>query len=147
MSVGLTHTFAVTITNKVYSWHNLDNSAVVALVEGLEQVPAIVDIKSGNAQTIILSSDHKVYRVEHPTETEKPCKAEQMKKLNNIVLIAGNLAHFLALEREDIPPLKEWNSAKVAEWFTGIGLEDCANLIKYKNITGEIILNADEDYM
>ena len=59
-----------------------------------------------------------------------------MKKLNNIVLISSGVSHFMALERQDIPPISEWDHIKVREWFLKIGLGGCANLIKYKQING-----------
>lgn len=42
--------------------------------------------------------------------------------------------------------ISNWNHVKVAEWFNKIGLGDCSNIIKYKQINGQTILNADSDY-
>lgn len=50
--------------------------------------------------------------------------------------ISGCSTHFLALERNDIPSLAEWDFEQVMEWFTKIGLGASSNVIKYKQING-----------
>ena len=68
-----------------------------------------------------------------------PFKAVQIKKLQNIVKIAANCGHLLALERNDTQPLSEWTPEQVSSWFTAIGFGDCTGVIKYQKINGEII--------
>jgi len=72
-------------------------------------------------------------------EMTEPLKAVQVKKLSNVIKISANCNHFLALERNDTKPLREWTSEQVAEWICKIGLSDCQNLIKYQKISGEQI--------
>jgi hypothetical protein len=55
-----------------------------------------------------------VYKIDHPQDKEQPFKAEKISKLKNIVRIASSFTHFLALGREEIPPLKMWTHIQVA---------------------------------
>ena len=96
-------------------------------------------MKSGNFQTLLLTNTGCVYKIDHPVpkegfltnEIETPLKLVQIKRLQDIVKISANCNHFLALERKDVAPLKEWGSEKVYQWVTAIGMGECANIIRY----------------
>lgn len=105
--MGLSHSFAVTETNQVYCWVQHDSHMQPQKVDKVEG--NIVDIKSSNNQTIFMTEEQIVYKIEHANGQVKNLKAEPIKKLKNIVQIASSPLHFMMLQREDIKPLEEWD--------------------------------------
>lgn len=117
MSVGFVHAFAVTATNKVFSWvpqpsvpPTAEHPNLPLQVIGINAGTQIIDIRSGNFQTILLTSDHLVLKIDHPAlsygpevfpEQQMPFKALHIKRLVNIQLISACCGHLLALERDD----------------------------------------------
>ena len=63
-------------------------------------------------------------------------QAVPIKKLSSIVKIAANCGHMLALERDDIEPLCEWDHERVLKWMIKIGFPECSNIVKYNKING-----------
>eukprot|EP00347_Sterkiella_histriomuscorum_P002508 403367880 len=149
VSVGLWCSFAVTESNKIYNWQQgfITEDHVPVLVQNIQENLNIIDIKSTNFETIFLTKNGEVYKIEHPLDYQLPIKAEQKKKLQNIIQISSSYVHLIALQRQDTKPIKDWDSLQVAEWFNQIGLSGCCNIIKFKKIDGEQILKADEEFL
>jgi alpha-tubulin suppressor-like RCC1 family protein len=85
VSVGYQHAFCVTKDNKVWSWvpqtlAEAEHRHFVEPIEvqGLPLNSQIVDIKSGSFQTIILTGNHQVFRIEHPLPTDAGITQETM---------------------------------------------------------------------
>ena len=76
VSVGFSHGFAITESNEVYTWivqPKQDNEFIKHRsfkVEGIPINTNFIDIKSGNFQTIILSENGFVYKIDHPVPKE-----------------------------------------------------------------------------
>lgn len=108
-------------------------------VKGIKVGTVITDIKSASFQTVILTGDKTLFKIEHPQvnnpeivpEMQMPFTTLPIKKLTNIVKISACYGHMLALERADTEPLSKWGPEKVSTWFHSIGLGDCCNVIKY----------------
>ena len=147
VSVGFSHGFALTECNQIFSWimqpkqDNLQFKHKPFKVDNaiLPLGTFFTDMKSGNFQTLLLTNTGCVYKIDHPVpkegfltnEIETPLKLVQIKRLQDIVKISANCNHFLALERKDMAPLREWGSEKVYQWVTAIGMGECANIIRY----------------
>lgn len=113
VSVGYQHSFAVTDSNKVYSWipTSQEDPLEVQEVQGIKAGTVITDIKSASFQTVLLTGDKTLVRIDHPqTETpvQTPFKAVPIKRLSNIVKISACYGHALALERADTEPVAQW---------------------------------------
>jgi alpha-tubulin suppressor-like RCC1 family protein len=65
ISVGLYHTFVVSTTNSIYSCQNDIELPYMLLVEDFNSKSEIIDMKSGNSQTIVLTKDGLVYKIDH----------------------------------------------------------------------------------
>lgn len=95
----------MTNDDKMHVWtqqfHSIDEYARIIQTQGMK----IVDIKSGSNQTLILTHDGLVYRVDHHNADEDKFKITQLKKQANIVAIQACCSHFLALERLDSEPI------------------------------------------
>ena len=77
--------FAVTESNRIYFWNQADLASeivangepsqstlpkVLDTTDVLAPEVTIVDMKSGNLQTIILTTEKKVYRIDHPQDMQ-----------------------------------------------------------------------------
>ena len=51
----------------------------------------------------------------------------------------------MALQKNVIPPIKEWTSKQVAKFISDTGFGECAQIAIYNNITGDKIAEFDED--
>jgi hypothetical protein len=47
------------------------------------------------------------------------------------------LSYFLALGREEIKSIKDWNNEKILQWLEVIGFSDYVNIVKYSEFTGK----------
>ena len=65
----------------------------------------------------------------------------------NIADIEAGFTHSIAFEKTIIPPINEWDSKQVSEWFEATGFQECCNLAKYHHIDGAAIANANTDYL
>ena len=72
------------------------------IVQGSDKIGEIIDIKSGNNSSIVLTSAKIVYKIDHNNNQDTGFKVEQFTKLSNIVKISCSFVHFVALEREDV---------------------------------------------
>ena len=55
--------------------------------------------------------------------------------------------HCVALEKNVVPPIEEWDCKRVQEFLREAGMEDYVNVAKFNKITGEIIAAADREYL
>jgi hypothetical protein len=77
--------FAVTESNRIYFWNQAELASEIAAngepsqstlpkvldtTDLLAPEVTIVDLKSGNLQTIILTTEKKVYRIDHPQDMQ-----------------------------------------------------------------------------
>jgi alpha-tubulin suppressor-like RCC1 family protein len=76
VSVGFSHGFALTESNEVYTWimqarqDNIINKHKSLKVEGVPTNTNITDIKSGSFQTIMLTENGFVFKIDHPVPKE-----------------------------------------------------------------------------
>ena len=54
----------------------------------------------------------------------------------SIVGVASSFAHCVALEREDIAPIHEWDYIQTSKWFFEQGFPEISNIIKFNKISG-----------
>jgi hypothetical protein len=68
-------------------------------------------------------------------------KNKQIKK------VFCSFTYFFAFEQEEIKGIAEWDKDQICKWLESKGFEDYVNIIKYENITGEQLLEADRQYL
>ena len=69
---------------------------------------------------IFLSLEGNVYELQLNKDN---LECVPIKKLTNIFQIESSYSHFLALQKEAVPPIAEWDSQQVADFITRIGFE------------------------
>lgn len=73
-------------------------------------------------------------------------KVNKLKRIDQIVQIEVAANHMLALRRVQIPSIAEWNHLYLSKWIAEIGFPDLRNVVKYNKITGQDLIDADEDF-
>ena len=64
MSMGLYHTIICTTKNEIFCFlQNLNFKPEI--VQGSDKIGEIIDIKSGNNSSIVLTSEKTVYKIDH----------------------------------------------------------------------------------
>jgi len=91
----------------------------------------------------LLAADGLIYGVDLRKNSEQ-LAAEVYKNISNIVQIDSGYSHFLALKQVKRPGFEEFDSVQVAEFFFNIGFEGLNNCIKFGKITGDMIMNAED---
>lgn len=116
-------------------------------LEPIRIYPRFVDIKTTQTQAIFLSEARTVYSINFSKFKDAQLECVQIKKLTNIAKIDASFTHFLALQKEELPPIQEWTPQQVADFVTRIGFKEAANIVIYSKITGDKIKEFDEDYI
>ena len=91
----------------------------------------------------LLSTEGTVHQIMLGKNQAAECR--QIRKLTNIKKIESCGNHFLALQKNVIPPIKEWTSKQVAKFISDTGFGECAQIAIYNNISGDKIAEFDED--
>lgn len=52
----------------------------------------------------------------------------------------------LALKRVEIPPVHEWDHNYLSKWINDIGFSEYSSIIKSSKVTGNDLMDADEDF-
>jgi hypothetical protein len=70
----------------------------------------------------------------------------QFFKNKKIFKVVSGFTFYFALERDEIPPLEEWDNARVLAFMEQIDLSEYCNIIKYQNVTGKHLLKLDKTF-
>ena len=103
----------------------------------------------GNVFGLVLYETGELFYLKFNEESKDQIISRPARGLfnKNIVDIEASFVHCIALEKEIIQPITEWDSAKTSQWFEEIGFDDWANLAQHHNINGKTIVEADTDYL
>lgn len=88
--------------------------------------PTFTAIKSTQYQQALHTSSQMVYLVQKSHKNLLECRP--IKKLNNIQKLESSLSHFIALQKEVILPIKEWNHEDVSKFLTRIDFPEAADI-------------------
>jgi len=108
-----------------------------------EGVLSFISVESSTNQACLLAADGLIYGIDLRKNSEK-LAAEVYKNISNIVQIDSGYSHFLALKQVKRPGFEEFVSVQAAEFFFNIGFEGLNNCIKFGKITGDMIMNAED---
>ena len=64
-----------------------------------------------------------------------------------IIQIFNGLHSYFAIEKEVILPISEWKNEEVLKWAENIGFEDYVKILKYENVSGKQLANADKTFL
>lgn len=106
-------------------------------LEPIKIYPRFVDIKTTQSQAIFLSEARTVYSTIFTKLKDTQLECVPIKKLTNITKIESSFTHFLALQKEELPPIREWTPHQVADFVTRIGFKEAASIAIYSKITGD----------
>lgn len=176
VAVSQTHMFAVTLSNKVYSWMQYNDKVKPFLVKGLfndserydedgnllkheskektedekaqeeiykpanyksheevtkeqlkiDETKKITKIVCGNVFALILYDSGQLFYCPIKEDSAETLICRPVKGLHGkrIVDIEASFAHCIAFEKTVIPPIMDWDSTKVSQWFEEIGLHE-----------------------
>jgi len=68
-------------------------------------------------------------------------------KSKNIKRLFCGVNYFMALEQEEVKPIDTWTNQEIVAWANTNGFEEYANIIKYENISGKQLMNADKRFL
>ena len=108
----------------------------------------IKKITAGNNFILVLYQTGELFWVSLDKEDITEVRGFQIQELKNKIIndIEADCFHCVALEKEEIPPISEWTTEKLMQWFESIDFPQASNLAKYNKMTGETIASADDDF-
>lgn len=65
----------------------------------------------------------------------------------HIIKVFAGLHSCFAIEKEIILPISEWKNEEVLKWAENIGFDDYVKILKYENVNGKQLANADKNFL
>ena len=117
------------------------------------EIKSVKSMCVGNYFGYIINENFLVYQIDLNNFTNKNLdnilnvSIFEFFKKKEIHFIFCGYNTFFALEKQEIDCIKNWDNNKVLQWAIESGFSEYKNILKYENISGNDIFNADKKFL
>ena len=123
------------------------------LLRIIEADPFQKEIKSfclGQYFAYFVNENFNLYQAELTNlnkSTVLPIEKHHQLFHRTIEKVFSSLFYYFAIEKEEVKSISTWDNARVLKWSEEIGFSDFTKILKYENIGGEQLANANKTFL
>jgi hypothetical protein len=127
-----------------------DFNAPIRLMKakGLDEQP-ILDLCVSNTCALFLTDQGETYELDFSVTNNNMYMIFPYQNLKKkpIKRVWCGFNYFFALEQKEIPSIEFWTKEEIISWALSKGFDDYKNILKYENITGKQLIEADKRFL